>query len=94
MAVHGECIIVLARDEGGKLRFCLEVRGRELRQYKGACNARPQGDDLALALKYVRAAKLKISTSDLPTSGLALLSEEEDEAGTTVNIDTPEGYPF
>lgn len=65
MAVHGECVIVLARDEGGKLRFCLEVRGRELRQYKGACNARPQGDDLALALNYAAVAGLKVSTSDL-----------------------------
>ncbi|MHA0036712.1 PcfJ domain-containing protein [Deinococcus sp. PESE-13] len=65
MAVHGECIIVLARDEGGKLRFCLEVQGKELRQYKGPHNAAPQGDDLALALKYAQAAGLKVRTRDL-----------------------------
>ncbi|MDO4246382.1 MAG: PcfJ domain-containing protein [Deinococcus sp.] len=65
MAFRGECVIVLARDEGGKLRFCLEVRGQELRQFKGACNARPQGDDLTLALKYAKAARLKVRTSDL-----------------------------
>lgn len=65
MAVHGECVIVLARDEGGKLRFCLEVQGKELRQYKGPHNAAPQGDDLALALKYAQAAGLKVRTRDL-----------------------------
>lgn len=64
-ARRGECVIVVARDAQGQVRYCVEVQGRTLRQFKGRANSRPQGADLALAQAYVQAAGLQVRTSDL-----------------------------
>jgi hypothetical protein len=59
-AVRGNVVLVVARDEAEQPRFCLEIRGGVVRQFKGNHNQSPKTPaDVAVAEGYVRAARVQ-----------------------------------